>query len=526
MPLRPLRRFVFVRVLQDVLFLGEAAWFAVLYVVPPVRHYNITWIQNFDYGILYNSSQMLAHFRAPFVTTRGTHSWADNQDYFQILLAPLHWLPAPHYWLLVSHSLAIFACGVFCYFFLRRFGLVALLVPLVVWTSPHLANMNIDLFHTEAFATILLLIMFYGALRGRVALFWIGTLLALACKEDVAITVGAFMFLAFFRPDLFRVGRRQLVAGFAAALGVFVLNQWVVLPHYKVATCQWLDADMASENMRSGPISPWFSDVWTQWLNPSWYRIKLGHPLVLHYLALLLWPLPFFVWHTFPIVLLPLAGAVINVIGSGYLIQTAYHYDHSTYASIIIVMLLGLERMRWRTAVGLVLAGVALWIDLRTTAVRMKLTAPKAAPDFWELAKDERTVFLERLSDVLPRDIVIAADYTSINYLLPGRDAVYMLENPFRPDNFGIYGLCDGAVGKYRSVPTVDLAVVRSGFSMTPDVRQKIASGFDAYTVRLFGGRYPMALLINKQSPRYDELLAAAREMGAQPTGFAESFGG
>ena len=98
---------------QGIAFVGIAGYFLLLYVVPPIRFYNIFWLQNFDYGILYNSSQMLAHLQAPFVTTRGTHSWADNQDYFQVLLGIFHHLPYPHYSLLVSHALAIFACGVF-----------------------------------------------------------------------------------------------------------------------------------------------------------------------------------------------------------------------------------------------------------------------------------------------------------------------------------------------------------------------------------------------------------------------------
>ncbi len=500
--------------LQAVLFVCLAAYFLLLFVLPPLRFYKLFWLQNFDYGILYDSSQKLANLQAPFVTTRGTHSWADNQDYFQILFAPLHHLPYPHYSLLTLHALAIFACGVFCFLYLRRQGFVALLPPVVVWTSPYLVNMSLDLFHTEAFATILLLLMFYGAARGRPGCFGLGAVLALACKEDVAITVGAFMALALLRPALLRLERRYYVAGLLAACLVFVVNQGIVLPHYKLVTCRWLDADMSPQNIRAGPISPWFADIWGGLLSPSYYRVRFLQPEVLKYLGLLLWPVVPFVHSTFPMTLLPFAGALINLLGSGYLIQSAYHYDHSTYASVIIVMLLGLERASYKKILGALLVAAAVWVNLYTPTVRMKMTAAWTSGDFWYFGKDERTVFVERLNEALPPDLVISADYATLNYLLRGRMRVYMFENPFRPDNFGIYGLCDGVVGAYRTVPAVDLTVVRGGYNMAPNVRAMLGSGYEHERFTFSNGT-TMEFFINPASRQHDQIVAALRELGA-----------
>jgi hypothetical protein len=72
--------------------------------------------------------------------------------------------------------------------------------------------------------------------------------------------------------------------------------------------------------MRSGPISPWFAGFWSDALKPGYLRAKFLHREVLTYLALLLWPV---VLTTFPVSLLPLPGALINLIDSGYLIQSA-----------------------------------------------------------------------------------------------------------------------------------------------------------------------------------------------------------
>ena len=63
---------------------------------------------------------------------------------------------------------------------------------------------------------------------------------------------------------------------------------------------------------------------------------------------------------------------------------------------------------------------------------------------------------LEKLDKVLPRDAVISADYSSINYLLRSREKVYMFENPFRPVYFGVYGACDGEKTALRNLPDAD----------------------------------------------------------------------
>ncbi|MGH8508658.1 MAG: hypothetical protein ACREVH_08070 [Gammaproteobacteria bacterium] len=75
--------------------------------------------------------------------------------------------------------------------------------------------------------------------------------------------------------------------------------------------------------------------------------------------------------------------------------------------------------------------------------------------------------FVEQLNERLPPDVVISADFISLSYLLPGRDEVFMLENPFQPQYFGIYGLCE----KMAAPPMPEVLVLRAGYKVSQLVR-------------------------------------------------------
>jgi hypothetical protein len=137
--------------------------------------------------------------------------------------------------------------------------------------------------------------------------------------------------------------------------------------------------------------------------------------------------------------------------------------------------------------------------------------------DFWYLAKDERTSFCERMSDALPTDIVISADYTTVNYVLRGRSHVYMLENPLEFRYFGIYGLCDSTQSPLRAVPKPDLVIIRQDYRTSPTVADLLRSSYDHWQVFLMDKAYAMNLFVNPRSERRGDIEAALRTLGATP---------
>ena len=100
---------------------------------------------------------------------------------------------------------------------------------------------------------------------------------------------------------------------------------------------------------------------------------------------------------------------------------------------------------------------------------------------------------LEKLDKVLPRDAVISADYSSINYLLRSREKVYMFENPFRPVYFGVYGACDGEKTALRNLPDADLVLISPDREIHPSVRQLLSDKFDPHDI----GAAPKSILFH-----------------------------
>jgi len=458
----------------------ESLYFALLYLVPPLKYYNVFYLQNFDYGIAYQTTYFLSRLKAPYLTTRGLHLWVNHQRYVSMLLAPLHYLPAPHYFLLIIYSLGIWACGLFCMVFWRSNKPLSLLVPLVVWLSPFMVNMNLDVYHAESFATLFLLLTFFSCLKGWKKSFYLFLILAISCKEDVAITAGFFMLLALCRPKFFQLSRREFATGLALCIALFLFSEKIILPYYRLKTCQWLDHGFSAHSVGSSPAapwftsSPWFANIYEDLRTPSFYA---GHFLsreAARYFLLLFWPVFLFLESSFPFCLLPLPGALINMVGGGYMIQGYWHYDHSTFAAVMIAILIGLDKEKWKKSLALILAAITLVINLESPSVRLRATE-LFSRSFWQMKKVPQVRFLETLRKRLPRDVVISADYISSNYLLEGHENVYMFNNPFGWDHFGVYGLCTDPV----SLPRPDLVVLQTGWKIDPRTQSLLNDSYE-----------------------------------------------
>lgn len=475
---------------------------AVLYFMPPLEHYAVSYLATFDYGILFETSWKLAQGIAPYLSTRGVHAWADNQDYFQILFSWVHFLPFPHQALIALHSAAIFFCGVAAMVFLRRKPVAALAAAVFVWCSPFTINMNIDLAHTEAFATILLLITFVSAYYGRSIWFLIALFLAIMCKEDVALSAAGLCAVLALRPRGFLLGRRAALAGIALCATVFLVNQLIVLPVYKELSCAKISSDYEPQKLaNSEHASPWFSNLTTRLKTAQFWNQRLNGE-ALRYMVLLFWPLAVTAFRSGMFWGLPLIGATINLLAGGYLIKAGYHYDHSTFACVIMAVLLSLREARWAAPRALLLAAGAIWLcwdyavplpqtwrsaisqwcggEECTRVIRVSL---RSIPErrLRDLLPDERVALLLRLRDKLPRDAVISADYTSLNYLLGRVETSYMLNNPFSPSAFGIYGACDGYAAKLDLLPRPDLVVLYRDFKLKRAVWEAIRPHYIPY---------------------------------------------
>lgn len=444
--------------LPAVLAVAAGVWFLALYVLPPLGVYARFGLRNFDYGMVFQSSDLLARAEALFMSCRGVHAWADNQDYLQVLFAPFHWLPRPHQALLLVHALGAFAPGLICLATVWRGDRwSALAVAVLAWASPFMIDMNLDLLHIETLATAVLLGMYLAARRGSAAGFHAALLAALAAKEDVALTTGLLMVLFLLERRRFRLARGHFALGLALSVVVFFVNLKLVLPHYKVATCLWLDPDAAVEAMDSVPAALAYAEVLQSWYKPAFLGAMFLRAPVALYVLSLVWPLCFFLRRPSWLWLGPAAAVFVNVVSSSdHLITGHYHYDFASFAAVLICVLEGLRESRPSPARALALATVALGVNLATPTLRAPLHAP-ADPATWDLAPVLEVRFLEELDRLLPVDAVVSADERSMCYLLEERSQVYMFKNPFETHFFGLYDQCT----EFATPPEVDLVLLR-----------------------------------------------------------------
>jgi len=430
---------------------------ALYYYIPPLRFIAEGHLQNFDFGILLHSTNLLAIGEQAFLTNRGVHVWADNQDYLQILFTPIHWTADPIRSLVLLHTSGIFAVGLLLLWTLRKQPFIALMLALFYWLNPIVANMNLDLVHTEAFSTLLLLIVFLSAKKGFLAVFWFFALLALLTKEDVAVTLGAFAVLARFAAVEFELNKRQFDLLLALSLVVFAVNFFIVLPHFKLETCRWLDPTVVSLERDFAPASPFFRAAFSGFLSVEFYQRVFVREELVGYLLKVLWPLLLIALRPNLFMLLPLPGILLNIIsGSNYLIQGLYHYDHATLAGVLIALLVSMPKLRFKGVVSFALFAISLSLNLyQPVDVRQRIS-DLAEPWFFELQDRPRTALLKELQNTIPKGTVISADYAFISYLLPSRTSVFAYPNPIESSYFGIYGLCE----EFATRPEVDLFVI------------------------------------------------------------------
>ncbi len=477
-----------------------------LHVFPPLRRYLEFEVQTFDFGILLQATGLWARGEPAFVTARGVHALADNQEYLQLLLAPLHYLPATPYLILLVHSIAIAAVGAAVGWWLRSLGAAAVATALAVLLSPYLLNMSYDVAHVEAFAAVFLVLLFRASVSGDTRSAFVWLLLALACKEDVAISAGTLMAVVLWRRGDFRLTARAAGAGLTICAAVLLVNILVVLPHFKAETCRIIGTPVPYSVVSSPePVSPFFRGIAVRLLDPEMYPLMLGRVQVWLYLLGLTWPLLIFLRRDPWLLLLPLPAAAINIAsGNPYALEGLWHYDHSTFGLDAAGLAYGVLRSsRPMRGAGFVLA-VSIVTHLSLPGWYHAPLTKGLERSFWRIEKDPRVPIVERLDAALPRDVTLSADYTTLSYLAENRSRAHMFPNPLESEYFGIGGVCTELVAP----PRADVVVLHDELVLSPEHAALVTSGFETWQVHVLD-EVGVRVLLDTRGARYAELRRA-----------------
>jgi hypothetical protein len=203
------------------------------------------------------------------------------------------------------------------------------------------------------------------------------------------------------------------------------------------------------------------------------------------YISQVLWPLCLFLcfvrsYRWVALLILPLVGVLINVLGGAYLIKLHYHYDHTTTSLLIISLwlLFGAIR-RPRFALALFVVGFVIQMATFQLEIPQNIWSHIVSTPHLSLRENPSTRWTIEVGKRLPDDTVVSADYTSLVYLLQPNLKVFMFENPFKETYFGFYGVCtalnpkvepDVVIlrGKYPNQEIIPSYYIKRSFSPAP----------------------------------------------------------
>lgn len=198
---------------------GMAAVYTLVYSLLSLQKYRDYLYDDFDLAIFVQAVNGLLHGTL-FSSIRGMNWLGDHSSLVLVLLAPIVAVFHHPLTLLVIQS-AMLGLGAVPVFRLARRELDDPRAPLVCAALyllyPALAYVNLYEFHPEALATPLLLFAFLYLREGRLKPLLACSGLALLCREDVALVVGAMGLYAALIPGPGRWRRAAALIGLAVA---------------------------------------------------------------------------------------------------------------------------------------------------------------------------------------------------------------------------------------------------------------------------------------------------------------------
>jgi uncharacterized membrane protein len=385
----------------------------------------------FDLGIYDQATWLLSRLRDPFITVRGLETFGHHVNVILLFLAPFYRFGAgPNFLLLVQ--VAAQASGTFAVFLLARdrigdrwlavaLGVAYLLHPTSQW-------LVWEFFHPDAVSIGPLLFAYWASRERRWSWFACAALLALLCKEDVALALAVIGLLIAWRGD-----RRIGFGVTTGSLAWYVVATRVIIP--------WQNG-----------IGPFYDTFFgTLGTNPLQVAVNVvRHPGVtwsllrqhdrVSYLWRMLAPVafvPLIAPSSFAIAFPLLA---VNLLSSfPYTRDPHFHYSALVLVGIMIATVEGVARLP-AVNVRRVLVGVIIATSLATTvAWGPSPIGAQYRQGWWPLQPDPRQAVNEAAINAVPPDAAVSASYTYVPHLTH-RVRVYEFPVPWRDINWGVHG--------------------------------------------------------------------------------------
>ena len=471
---------------RTVLFVCIVVWMAWFWRLPMLRHHRFQTF-GFDLGIYDQGAWLLSQLRDPFVTVRGLDIFGHHMNVILLAIAPFY-RAGGGVEVLLAVQLIAQASGAIAMFLLGRDVLrsrwcgVALAVALLL--NPTYQWLMWEFFHPDAVAIGPLLFAYWAARQKRWGWFAVAAVIALACKEDVALAVVMLgLILAFrFRADQRRfaygvltIGLGLLVpvvvdadatwkyalagvivlagfflvfdtradwrigAGIALIAGAwFVLATQILIPHFN-GVGRFYDnffgpelGDSPSEIARNIAQHPSLAfERMTESSRVTWYW-KMLAPFAL---------LPFLCLRALAIALPMITINILTLFP--YTRDYRFHYSALVVAGCAVATV---EGIAWLTRIAggnptIRNAAVALVLTAALVTTVLWGASPLARNyrSIWPTRADAHTVVQQHAVDLVPDDAAVSAPYNLVPHLTH-RERVYEFPVPWCNINWGVAG--------------------------------------------------------------------------------------
>jgi len=417
---------------EVLLAVAIVVWIVTFAILVVHRHERF-WSIDFDMGIHDQAIWLLAHGRG-FITVRGLQVFGHHFTPDYLLFAPAYWLGAGPDFLNVLQVVALAAGAVPIYLLARARDLgawSAAALAAAFLLHPALQFIGWELFHPEAIAITPLLCAYLCSVRRSWGWFAFWSVLALSCKEDVALVVVVLGLIIAVRGD-----RRVGLATAGCALAWFVVVALIAMPAINGGTTHAAGFLSGVGGSPGGIAETAVRDpgkilgrVFSSETGDFAWRL-----LVPFGFAPLLAPL---------VLALGLPQFLVDALSDvPWMRVITFHYAALPLTALAIGMVEGVALLARRfgrpariVAPAVVLAGALFG----TLAWGPSPVSAEYDGGWWPPATDTRLEAKQAAIDAVPPDADVSASYTLVPHLTH-RAEIYSFPNPWRVVNWGVPG--------------------------------------------------------------------------------------
>jgi uncharacterized membrane protein len=406
-------------------------WFLLFFVLSKIRHDRFGTFA-FDLGTYDQGVWQLAHWRQ-FVTVRGLPILGHHLNLILLVLAPFYRLGAGPLFLQFV-QVAVQALGAVPIYLLARDRLadrwLALVMAAVLLLNPTYQFLAWEFFHPDTLAITPLLFAYWAARAQRWRWFAVAAVVAVLCKEDVALALAALGVVVAIRRRI-KIG--ALIAGLS--LGWWLLATRVVMKAFLGGLDPFYDTYFGDLGNSAGDV------VKNTFLRPGTTLRLLTDGDRLGYYTVMFAPVAFLPLASVSTLLIAVPMLAVNALTTfPYARDYMYHYSALVLVGVMVATVEGVARLGRSTGARRFLVGVVAASAVGgTVAWGLSPISVKYRDGYWPLSAGDRVPTQRAALAVIPDDASVSAIYSFVPHL-SRRERIYNFPEPWKKVDWGVEG--------------------------------------------------------------------------------------